>query len=204
MPLRDGRLSGSQAKSSFVAVPFRREPRGSLTQYSDYSMDQIVTGEFRSDLWSPDWARSIQPTVSSSFAAEGWIWSHEGSGLVISKYSQAGLEFAILDRVPLSEGKVGLRWGGIGIWLGSPDQGAGFCPGEAIILVLPGLRTSTEKWNKAITRFDANESRGAMAARQTSIRRFIGMNSMTTNFLRSPTANLMIQRCVGVTTPSTI
>jgi hypothetical protein len=130
MLLLTGHLEGAQAESKFVAVPFRREPRGGRMQYSDYSMEQILTGEFRSDLWSPDWARSTHPTVSSSFAAEGWIWSHGGTGFVISKYSQAGLEFAILDRVPLSEGSVGLRWGGIGLWLGSPEQGTRILPGE--------------------------------------------------------------------------
>ena len=44
-------------------------------------------------------------------------------GFLVTKYSQAGMEWSLLDRVILDEERLGLRWGGCGIVAGSePEQ----------------------------------------------------------------------------------
>ena len=47
-----------------------------------------------------------------------------------SQYSPGSLEFSLLDRVPLPQGGFGLRWGGAGVYRGSPEHGAWLRPGE--------------------------------------------------------------------------
>jgi hypothetical protein len=52
-------------------------------------------------------------------------------GFLISKYSQQGMEWALLDRVALDQGRAGLRWGGFGIFEGDPERGAWIPPRES-------------------------------------------------------------------------
>lgn len=117
----------------FTAVPFRREPYGHQKQYADYSLDQILHEGRRSRLrydpdfplydsgWNhtfPDLHKFSRPMVGAplvgAYAAEGWALTDGKNGFLISKYSQSACEYAVLDRVPLSAGVKGLRWGGIG------------------------------------------------------------------------------------------
>jgi hypothetical protein len=121
----DGKqVPGAWGEYKFTAVPFRREPAGYSTQYSDFSLGQVVTEQFSSQLWS------AETTVTPTFASEGWAWTNGKQGFLISKYSTGALEFSILDRVALAQGKVGLRWGGVGIYRGNPEHGAWLIPGE--------------------------------------------------------------------------
>jgi hypothetical protein len=119
------KVKGPWAQFEFTAIPFRREPAGHKTQYSDFSLGEILTQQFSSELWSGD------TTVTPAYASEGWAWTDGTRGYLISKFSPGGLEFAILDRTQLPQGGIGLRWGGIGIYRGTPEHGAWLQPGES-------------------------------------------------------------------------
>ena len=109
----------------FTAVPYRREPQGNKSQYFDFSLDQILTEEFRSELMT------YETEVTSVYASEGWAWTDGKLGFLVTKYSQEGMEWSVLDRVPLGPARAGLRWGGFGIYLGKPEHGAWLRPGES-------------------------------------------------------------------------
>jgi hypothetical protein len=119
------KVQGPGARFEFTAIPFRREPSGHKTQYSDFSLTQILTQQCSSKLWSGD------TTITPSYASEAWAWTDGSRGYLVSKFSPGGLEFAILDRTALTQGGIGLRWGGIGIYRGNPEHGAWLQPGES-------------------------------------------------------------------------
>ncbi len=125
VPLGSAGAEGPSAKFEFTAVPFRREPAGHKMQYADFSLNQILTQQFSSELWPGD------TSVTAAYAAEGWAWSDGKHGFLISKYSPDSLEFSILDRVALPQHRVALRWGGIGVYRGTPEHGSWLLPGES-------------------------------------------------------------------------
>jgi len=116
LPVRPGTLKGH----TFTAVPYRREPHGGRGQYADYTIDQILHEPRRSVLREipiivNETPRVVQPRVfTDDYLSEGWALTDGRNGFLVTKYSQSAREFAILDRVPVSGGLVGLRWGGAG------------------------------------------------------------------------------------------
>ncbi len=122
--VRGDSIQGPLASYVFTAIPFRREPAGYANELLDFKLGQVLTGQFSSQLFSGE------TTVTPDFASEAWAWTDGTNGLLISKYSPGGLEFAILDRVAISDGKLALRWGGVGIHDGKPQHGAWLNPGE--------------------------------------------------------------------------
>ena len=128
----------------FVAVPYRREPGGNRTQYADYTISQVLTGCRRSELRATvpvaHWGKAVVPRIFETgairtdyalYASEGWLLTDGRQGFLITKYSQGGMEWALLDRVPLDEDRVGLRWGGFGIYEGDPEPGAWVAAGSS-------------------------------------------------------------------------
>jgi len=131
LPISTSDTQPGHTQQRFSAVPFLREPSGNTSQYSEYSLGEILHRRFTSELWQ-GWTgipAPLEPT--SAYAAEGWIWRRGDVGFLITKYSQAGMEWSLLDRVPLSESSEGLRWGGFGSYRGDPDQSTWLAPGEA-------------------------------------------------------------------------
>jgi hypothetical protein len=124
-PPRQGHIDGPWAQFKLTAIPFRREPNGSRKQYADFSLAQILTEQFSSELWTAD------STATAAYASEGWAWTDGQRGFLLSKYGQQGVEWALLDRVALDAQHSGLRWGGCGIYRGDPEHGAWLLPGES-------------------------------------------------------------------------
>jgi hypothetical protein len=120
-----GQTDGAWTQFKFTAIPFRREPNGSRSQYADFSPAQILTEQSSSALWT------MEISVTSAYAAEGWAWTDGKQGFLVTKYSQNGMEWSLLDRVPLDSEESGLRWGGCGIYRGDPEHGAWLLPGES-------------------------------------------------------------------------
>ncbi|HXW15590.1 MAG TPA: hypothetical protein VEN79_13875 [Terriglobia bacterium] len=125
----------------FTAVPYRREPTGNRTQYADYTLLQVLTESRHSHLraqsqiqhfgnvfLSDVYAMGIIQTLYPQYASEGWVLTDDRRGFLITKYSQRGMEWALFDRVPLSEERLGLRWGGFGIYQGDPEAAALLAP----------------------------------------------------------------------------
>ena len=142
--LRNGEVAGPLKDYKFTAVPFRREPTGNREQYADYAVLDVLTKLRRSNLRATTPIRRVGtivvPAIYSTgyiheaypqYASEGWLLSDSGRGFVISKYSQEGMEWALLDRLPLDKDTLGLRWGGWGIYERDPEQGAGLQPGAS-------------------------------------------------------------------------
>jgi hypothetical protein len=125
----------------FIAVPYRREPTGNRSQYADYTLQQVLC-EARSSrlraqstighsdqvVLSNVYGMGIIQTLYPQYASEGWILTDGRRGFLVTKYSQEGMEWALLDRVPLSAEQIGLRWGGYGIFQGDPEAGAWIAP----------------------------------------------------------------------------
>lgn len=133
LPIATADAQSKQAATpqSFSAVPFLREPSGTTSQYSEYSLAEILSRRFTSELWQR-WTgipAPVEPTPA--YAAEGWIWRQGDHGFLVTKYSQAGMEWSLLDRVPLAGNSVGLRWGGFGGYRGNPDRSTWLAPHES-------------------------------------------------------------------------
>jgi hypothetical protein len=125
LELGAGKVGGTWKNFKVTAVPYRRAPQGNNFQYADFSLDQILNEEFRSELMTYDVA------VTPTYASEGWAWTDGKRGFLLTKYSQQGMEWSILDRVPLGKDRAGFRWGGIGAHLGEPQHGVWLAPGES-------------------------------------------------------------------------
>ena len=120
-----------RAQPTFSAVPFLREPSGTTRQYAEYPLGEILSRRFISELWQ-GWTGTPAPVApTAAYAAEGWIWQQGNLGFLITKYSQTGMEWSLLDRLPLRDGWEGLRWGGFGSYRGNPDQGIWLSPHES-------------------------------------------------------------------------
>ncbi len=125
----------------FTAVPYRREPTGNRAQYADYTLWQVLNEARGSRLRAKSaiqhsdkvvvpnvYEMGIIQTLYPQYASEGWVLTDGRRGFLVSKYSQEGMEWALLDRVPLNEESIGLRWGGYGIFQGDPESGAWLAP----------------------------------------------------------------------------
>jgi hypothetical protein len=102
----------------FTAVPFRREPRDGSHSYQDFSLDDVLYQKRRSSLIP---AGDSPVRVYENYVSEGWVATDGQNGFVFSIYNPTAREFAILDRVPAAGGLTGLRWGGTGFDLSSPE-----------------------------------------------------------------------------------
>lgn len=120
-----GQVAGPLAPFKLTAIPFRREPNGHRTQYADFSLSRILNEQYSSELWTDE------TSVTPAYASEGWALTDGRQGFLIVKYSPKGMEWSLLDRVPLGSERMGLRWGGYGIYRDNPEHGAWLAPGEA-------------------------------------------------------------------------
>ena len=115
VPAQSLRGRARAEQPTFSAVPFLREPGGLAGEYAQYTLAQVLTEPFESGLWEK-FAINTRPwgphSSTPEFAAEAWVWreASAGSGFLITKYSQLGMEWSLLDRVPLSAQTVALRW----------------------------------------------------------------------------------------------
>ncbi len=125
LPLEAAKVSGTWKEFMLTAVPFRRESHGSKLEHNDFSLDQILSEEFRSELMTG------KTLATPTFASEGWTWTDGKRGFLVTKYSQEGMEWSILDRVPMEQERAGFRWGGLGTYLGEPEHGAWLPPGKS-------------------------------------------------------------------------
>jgi hypothetical protein len=140
------RVAGDSVESplkdfKFTAVPYRREPTGNRTQYADYTLLQVLTEPRHSELRAQNntqvygrvhlsnvYAMGIIKTNYLQYASEGWLFTDGRRGFLVTKYSQEGMEWAVLDRVPMSDDRLGLRWGGFSVFQGDPEEGALLAP----------------------------------------------------------------------------
>ena len=155
VPLQGKQVPASWAGFKFTAVPFRRDPAGHDEQYADFTLNQVLSEQYFCELW---WDET---TVTSAFASEAWAWTDGKQGFLITKYSPGGLELALLDRVIISPGKPGLRWGGVGIYRGNPEYGAWLQPGESHRFGATRISAYKGDWQQGYYTFRAEmEQRG--------------------------------------------
>ena len=79
--LEAGKGSGAWKDFKVTAVPYRREPQGNKSQYFDFSLDQILNEEFRSELMTYD------TKATPVYASEGWAWTDGKRGFLVTKYT---------------------------------------------------------------------------------------------------------------------
>lgn len=131
LPISKAAAHSEPTRHLFSAVPFLREPSRDMGQYSEYSLGEILGQRFSSELWQ-GWTGIPAPLdPTAAYAAEGWIWRQGNFGFLITKYSQSGMEWSLLDRLALSDSSAGLRWGGFGSYRGNPDQSTWLAPNES-------------------------------------------------------------------------
>ena len=144
LTLEGGAVSGPLRDFRVTAVPYRREPSGNRTQYADYTLLQVLSEPRSSHLRAETpvervgnvvlttvYASGIIQTLYPFYASEGWILTDGRQGFLLTKYSQQGMEWAILDRAPVDDGRAGFRWGGFGIFQGDPEHGAWLAPQQS-------------------------------------------------------------------------
>lgn len=144
LKLAAGKVEGALRDFRFTAVPYRREPGGNRTQYADYSIAQVLAEPRVSHLRCQPSIRQSASVVHSAivstgllqdesweYASEGWCLTDGRRGFLISKFSDSGMEWAIVDRLPVSGSHAGLRWGGFGLFFGDPEPGAQLEPGAS-------------------------------------------------------------------------
>ena len=70
--MSDAQSAQMLSQQRFAAVPFLREPSGDLSQYSEYSLGEILDRRFTSELWQgwTGFSAPLEPTAA--YAAEGW------------------------------------------------------------------------------------------------------------------------------------
>jgi hypothetical protein len=124
LSLANAKVTGEWAEFKLTAVPYRREPHGHRGQYADFTLSEVLIEQYSSELWTNE------TTTTPGYAAEGWAWTDGKLGFLITKYSQKGMEWSVLDRVPVEGDRTGLRWGGYGIYRDNPEHGAWMLPGE--------------------------------------------------------------------------
>lgn len=124
-------LPSADLQQTFSAVPFLREPGGPNQQYSAFSLTQILAQGFTSTLWDRWTVIPVPNPPTPEYASEGWVWRHSKQTFLLTKYSQLGMEWALLDRVPLKAQQSALRWGGAGIYRGHPEAAAWLAPGSS-------------------------------------------------------------------------
>ncbi|MFO1447805.1 MAG: hypothetical protein U1F61_06570 [Opitutaceae bacterium] len=165
---------GPLANHRFSAIPFVREPMGGNGQRAEYSLNDILTSPRASKLYAKEryvkygsiWLMSAHAegnmeTIYPQYASEGWSLETGQAGFVISKYSQDGMEWSILDRVPLAPGELGLCWGGYGIRGSDPEHGAWLAPGATHRFGITRLTAFEGGQTEAFYTFRAErESRG--------------------------------------------
>ena len=148
-------VRGPWAEYKFTAIPFRREPNGYRLQYADFSVGDVLTKQYSSELWS------AETTVTPMFASEAWAWTDGKQGFLLTKYSPGGLEFALLDPVVLPQGGLGLRWGGTGVYRGMPEHGAWLRPGETHRFGTTRITPYAGDWQQGFYQFrEEMEKRG--------------------------------------------
>ena len=128
--LRGDTLAGPLRDYQCTAAPYRREPSGDGNQYADYTLKQVLTEPRGSRLRKLTMYGS-DGTLFPEYASEGWVVTNGLRGFLITKYSQEGMEWAVLDRLSLDGDRIGLRWGGFGIFEGDPEHGAWLPPGQS-------------------------------------------------------------------------
>jgi hypothetical protein len=144
LTLQAGLVTGPLQGFKVTAVPYRREPNGNRTQYADYTLLQVLSEPWSSHLRAETpidrvgnvvvttvYMSGIIQTLYPFYASEGWILTDGRRGFLVCKYSQHGMEWALLDRTPVSDGRAGLRWGGFGIFQGDPEHGAWLAPQQS-------------------------------------------------------------------------
>lgn len=110
-------------REAFTAIPFRREPAGVNGQYMDFSLRDVIQTTATSRLWDRVSFWTTPTATTSAFASEGWHWRFADTGFLVSKYSDHGMEWSLLDRTTVEGGQLCLRWGGIGIHHDQPERG---------------------------------------------------------------------------------
>lgn len=116
--------------SIFTAIPFRREPAGHNGDYMDFTLRDVLNQHATSRLWDRVSFWTTPTETTSAYASEAWAWTTDGWRFVVSKYSDCGMEWALLDRATTAAGTV-LRWGGIGAHQRQPERGLRLNPGIA-------------------------------------------------------------------------
>jgi hypothetical protein len=144
LTVQAGVVTGPLQNFKVTAVPYRREPNGNRTQYADYTLYQVLSEPRSSHLRaetpvdrvgnvvvSTVYISGIIQTLYPFYASEGWVLTDGRRGFLLTKYSQQGMEWALLDRVRENGGRDGVRWGGFGIFQGDPEHGAWLEPRQS-------------------------------------------------------------------------
>ncbi|HVA01514.1 MAG TPA: hypothetical protein VMV34_07645, partial [Terriglobia bacterium] len=69
LSLSEGQATGEWGQFKLTAIPYRREPNGDGKQYADFSLGQLLTEQYSSELWT------YETTVTPTYASEGWAWT---------------------------------------------------------------------------------------------------------------------------------
>ncbi|MDF2834374.1 MAG: hypothetical protein K0Q63_14 [Paenibacillus sp.] len=108
------------------AVPFRVGLDGGI---HDYSARQLMDGEGRNAVYA-DPSRDNPPLKERGLRSEAWAWGDGETGIVIVKYNDKQIEYAMAESICDEGGCQALRFGGAGFaYYGEPSGAQALEPG---------------------------------------------------------------------------
>jgi hypothetical protein len=143
-----------------IPVPLRR--------YRAQGIDHLLSGYGPTDLFPEEWAGAAGLPGRSS---EAWLWNEEGGGLLVAKYTQEHIEFAVADTDYVvarraateaatlqldqlhSDRNQCLRLGGVGVDRGCPENAGALHPGQRLDFGVSVLTTYEGDWQAGFARY---------------------------------------------------
>ena len=134
-----------------VAVPYKKQVD---RKRHDYSMQDIREGKFENSNWMNDPTVLGQQDADTEKArSEGWVWTDEKSGLLITKYNNEMVEYSMVAKDEC-DGDACMRFGGVGFCLfKEPRQATALAPGEEISFGLTRYTFFKGGWKEGYYKF---------------------------------------------------
>lgn len=107
----------------FCPVPYRRETDG---KFREFPLREVAAH----GMSYSGWQEPEYPT--SSWGAEGWVWTAGTTSFLIAKYNPDAMEWSLMEPVS-RDGKTVVRFGGVGQWKhGHPETATNLAPGKSV------------------------------------------------------------------------
>ena len=128
---QDGVIPAELQNDRWIAVPFRHradDPKG-------FFNDFYISSLFDTDGYEPNIDENLayKRIPSRHRYSEGWAWMHGGGSLGIFKFGQENMEFSVVSKKVVPQGKF-LRFGGACMISGEPASLARIAPQQKITL----------------------------------------------------------------------
>ncbi|HID94769.1 MAG TPA: hypothetical protein EYP53_01750 [Candidatus Latescibacteria bacterium] len=137
-----------------AAVPYRIQPEWKRGRKHDYSMKEILRGNFQnSDRRDEEIVLGQRVVDQHKLRSEGWAWTNEKFGLLILKYNNEMIEYSMVGKDNYG-GEACLLFGGVGFSLYKEPRSASVLePGQEIVFGVTRYSFFKGGWKTAYYKF---------------------------------------------------